>query len=70
MNILFTEWFSTSTMSFGIVVGEDTVTKQKKAYIGACQPSGNPASDSKHIAEYGAKIFPATLRNLLKKLEE
>ena len=69
MKILFTEWFS-GMQHFGIVIGEDDVTKEKKLYIGACQPGGSPESDSQHIADNGAKIYPSTLRHFLKRLEE
>ena len=70
MKILFVEWFTTAIRHFGVVVGEDEFTKQKKAYIGECQPGGSPVSDSEYIAQHGAKIFPVQLRSILEALED
>lgn len=64
MKMIFVEWFSDSKGSFGIVVGEDHVTRKRKAYIGACQQGGTEESDAKYIMEYGAKFLPQHAQKL------
>ena len=49
MKILKTTWFSTAKGTIGIVLGEDSVTKEKKAYIGIGDGE-NPNVDSLYIA--------------------
>jgi hypothetical protein len=60
-------WFSGLT-TVGIVIGEDERTKERKAYIGECS-GGSEASDAKHILEYGAKVNPEQLENILAALK-
>lgn len=57
-------WFSTPAgETIGIVMGQDPITKQKKAYIGV--GSGhNEYIDQEVIAEHGAPIHPQTLERL------
>lgn len=55
MKITDTLWFTASNSQVGIVLGEDTITGERKAYIGA-HYGRDEESDSKLIAEYGAKI--------------
>jgi len=62
-------WFSGLT-TVGIVIGEDERTKERKAYIGATDGGGlSEASDAKHILEYGAKVHPEQLENILATLK-
>ena len=55
MKILESFWFSGSFGTLGIVVGEDTFTKKRKAYIGLCS-GGNEESDTSHIAKHGSPV--------------
>ena len=54
-------WFTCMTGAIGVVVGEDTVTKEKKAYIGIVG-GHDPDADTKTVMELGA---PLSLRWLL-----
>lgn len=65
MKIIGVKWFSSLTGSFGVVLGEDEVTKKKKAYIGTCG-SGclTEEDDIQRIKEKGAK-FPAEIAEQL-----
>ena len=55
MKIIETLWFTGIFGCIGIVVGEDSITKKKKAYIGVC--SGTDAEeDSRFIAARGSPI--------------
>ena len=53
----------------GIVIGEDTITEKRKAYIGTGL-GHNEEEDTKIIAERGAKVSPRILKFILKRLEE
>lgn len=69
MKILDTIWFTEmgSLRPIGIVIGEDEITGERKAYIGV----GNGESeerDSKSIAGTGAKFHLETLRMIAMRL--
>ena len=70
MKIKSAIWFSLLQYPFhlGIVYGIDEQTKERKAYIGRAH-GVSPEADMKHIAENGAKINPAMLREVLNYLE-
>lgn len=59
------KWFSSLTGQIGIVLGEDDVTKEKKAYIGKVDGLSE-GQDIHKIMELGAK-FPAEIAELLMK---
>lgn len=62
MKIIGSVWF-TAVNSIGIVLGEDELTKERKAYIEVA--SGlNEKADAEHIAKHGA-IFPAEIAKQL-----
>lgn len=63
MKITETLWFTGANSLVGIVLGEDGITGERKAYIGA-HYGRDEASDSKLIAEYGARITPAQVDRL------
>ena len=48
-------WFTCMTGTIGVVVGEDTVTKEKKAYIGVAG-GFNEEADTKIVMERGAPL--------------
>lgn len=63
-------WFTQfGGQSFGIVFGEDAVTKQRKAYIGNCTPRTQRKEDEQNIAEVGSKVDAAALKEVLNFLE-
>lgn len=70
MKIKATHWFSPMGSGIiGIVVGEDDVTGETKAYIGV-GTGESAAVDSKRINEWGAKITPERAKELIKDLEK
>ena len=48
-------WFTCMTGTIGVVVGEDNVTKEKKAYIGVAAGFDQDA-DTKTVMELGAPL--------------
>ena len=48
-------WFTCMTGAIGVVVGEDTVTKEKKAYIGVVGGFDQDA-DTKTVMEGGSPV--------------
>ena len=68
MIIKFAEWFSSIDGCFGIVVGQDEITKEKKAYIG--RGAGQiEEEDCVYISQHGAKIRLSQLENIVKHLK-
>lgn len=65
MKIIDTIWFSSPQGTFGIVLGEDSVTGERKAYIGPCTGLSEPA-DAQMIAANGAKVPHKTGEILMK----
>ena len=70
MKILDAIWFNEMGKKepIGIVIGEDEITGEKKAYIGV-GAGFEEGSDVISISERGAKVSPQILKFILKKLE-
>ncbi len=61
MKILDTIWFTPmSGHTLGIVMGEDEVTKERKAYIGVAE-GYDEHTDTRIIADTGVKIYPTQI---------
>jgi len=61
-------WFTCMTGAIGVVVGEDNVTKEKKAYIGIV--SGfNEEADTKTVMELGAPLSREVLLEMAEHLK-
>jgi len=58
-------WFTANDKLVGIVVGKDTYTGKKKAYIGLGFGE-NEDEDAKHILDYGVP-FPIEMVDMLKE---
>ncbi len=69
MKIISVHWLSGNFGTLGIVVGEDTITKKKKAYIGKAF-GANEEHDTKHVAEQGSPLLANFLKEILRDLEE
>ncbi len=70
MKEIKTFWFTNSTGVIGVVVGEDEVTAERKAYIGISS-GGNERADTEMIKNYGSPVSQAFLQGmmiLMKKL--
>lgn len=64
MKEIRTFWFSSLTGVVGIVVGEDEVTGERKAYIGTT--SGiNERADTETIKRYGSPVSQAVLQDMM-----
>ena len=69
MKILESFWFSGEFGCIGIVVGEDTLTKERKAYIHTC--SGvSEEGDSNHILETGSPVMEYQVSRIAELLKE
>ena len=69
MKILYTYWFSDMMGGqIGVVVGEDEITKERKAYIGIAGGQDQQA-DVEAISTRGQKLFPALLEEILRRLK-
>ena len=69
MKEIGTYWFNSSTGTVGLVVGEDVVTKERKAYIGAA--SGvDEQIDTEHIKRYGSKVSLHCLQEIVALMEK
>ena len=55
MKIIESLWFTSTTGVVGIVVGEDDITKKRKAYIGLASGIDQKA-DTEHIAKQGGRF--------------
>lgn len=62
-------WFSSRTL-VGIVLCEDNVTKQTKAYVGACQTRLDEVGDVIEVAQWGAKAPKAMAESLFGPLPD
>ena len=70
MKILKAWWFSPMmTPHFGVVVGVDEITKEKKAYIGPADGL-DEESDTRDIAARGAKLRRADLEEILEAMKD
>ncbi len=71
MKILYRTWFSPmgNPGIIGLVVVENEITRERKAYIG--QASGyDQVADEEYISKTGAKFTKAILAELTKQLED
>lgn len=69
MKVLRTYWFSDMMGGqMGVVVGEDEITKERKAYIGIAGGSDQEA-DTERISTRGQKLLPAVLEEILRQLK-
>ncbi len=70
MKINHATWFTLRTgQCIGIVVGEDEVTKKKKAYIGTGKGIDEEA-DKKKIVEQGTSVSILAVEEICKQLKE
>jgi hypothetical protein len=71
MKIINKWWFSEmGTMRpIGIVVGEDKITGERKAYIGTASGEDED-DDTNHISKCGAKLMPRSLEEILRALKK
>ena len=56
-------WFSVGEHCIGIVIGEDELTKERKAYIGVGH-GVDEAYDSEAILNYGTPVSASTLDHI------
>lgn len=63
MKEIKTFWFTNVSGVIGIVVGEDEVTKKRKAYIGVASGAGVQA-DTDYIKSFGSPVSLAVLREM------
>jgi hypothetical protein len=68
MKIEHTYWFSPGTGHIGVVIGEDTFTREKKAYIGVVAGFDQEA-DTKTVAELGARLSREVLLEMAELLK-
>ena len=69
MKIIETLWFNSFGGTVGIVVGEEDITKDRKAYIGPA--SGlNEKEDTDHIISFGLPFSLDTAKRIVRLLEE
>jgi len=66
MKIIHSEWFTGSNV-IGIVVGEDYVTEDRKAYIGI-GVGVDEEDDEKLIATMGVPVSKESLQKIIDKL--
>lgn len=66
MKILDTMWFNSRGGHCGLVIGEDEVTGEKKAYIGVVSGT-NEEADTKEVAEWGCRVNLSRLNGIIKK---
>ena len=68
MKITDTIWFTGMYGNMGIVLGEDTITGERKAYIGTHRGVGEE-SDRQLIAEGGARLSRGIVERILKHFD-
>ncbi len=69
MKIIETIWFSGTHGEYGIVLGEDVITGERKAYLGVHHGS-DEAGDQRMIAEGGAKLTRQMAERLLRHFDK
>ncbi len=62
-------WFTTVGGTVGIVVGEDEVTRNRKAYIGVVSGLCEEV-DTEHIRQFGSPVSLSIMRKIVKLMEE
>ena len=67
-NVLLVRWFSGGKGTVGIVVAEDTKTKERKAYIGAVE-GYSELVDIDYILSWGAKVPLSMIEEIEKELK-
>ena len=68
MKLIHVVWF-TREKCFGIAVGEDEITKERKAYIGIV-PGIRAEVDAKNILENGARVYAPMLEEIVMMLRK
>jgi hypothetical protein len=68
MKIIATHWFTEMGGCLGIVVGEDEITGERKAYIGSGDGFSENA-DAQKILQRGGKFYPAVAARIIAELE-
>ena len=71
MKIISTVWFTQMGLppTIGIVIGEDDITKERKAYIGT-GAGYDEGADAEKIAETGAPLYLTHVEQVIKALKE
>ena len=64
MKVIETLWFNSFGGTVGIVVGEEDITKDRKAYIGSASGLDGKA-DTDHIIGFGLPFSLETARKLV-----
>jgi hypothetical protein len=68
VKVLKEVWFVNSTGTVGIIVGEDTVTKERKAYVGVAEGVDQP-SDIVQISKHGTKLSLDDVEHVLRLMK-
>ena len=68
MKVLKEVWFNNSTGTVGIIVGEDTATHERKAYVGVAEGVDQP-SDIVHISKHGTKLSLDDVEHILRLMK-
>ena len=66
--IIETVWFPGAKGLCGIVVTEDEVTGERRGYVGVAFGLDEDV-DANMVKDWGVKLFPRVLRDILAKLE-
>ncbi|KKN28987.1 hypothetical protein LCGC14_0848530 [marine sediment metagenome] len=69
MLILDTIWLTGMYGNIGIVLGEDSITGEKKAYIGV-HTGHDEDSDREMVASGGAKLRKETVESILRHFDK
>jgi len=69
MKIIETLWFTGMYGSCGLVLGEDSITGERKAYIGV-HLGRDEASDQRLIVSGGSKLTRATAERILRHFDK
>lgn len=63
-------WFTHGNECIGVVMGIDSVTKERKAYVGLGSPGNEESQDVESIVKYGTKIYYSIAEQLYNHLKE
>jgi len=61
-------WFNNSLGTVGVIVGEDAITKERKAYVGVAEGVDQP-SDIVHISQHGTKLSVDDVEHILRLMK-
>jgi hypothetical protein len=62
-------WFNSFMGNIGIVIVEDQVTKERKAYAGNAEPATTEGFDANQIRERGARVSLIQLKEIVQLME-